>query len=197
MESRFRGPGRRTALLGRATECALLDRLIEDIRRGESRSLVLRGEPGIGKTALVEYLVESAADLHVARAVGVESEMELAYASSHQLCAPLSTGGRTSPARQSTGGGTSPARQSTGCWTRIIASYLGRSVLGFRDNRRHSRRIARICRWSQSPGSHPGRRRGVLGNTGAEPRSVQICHRRQVQLVPLPAIRLDWWCSAH
>ena len=77
------------SLLGRADECALLDDLIDDVRRGESRSLVLRGEAGIGKTALLEYLVESASDLTVARAVGVESEMELAFASLHQLCAPL------------------------------------------------------------------------------------------------------------
>ena len=76
-------------LLGRADECALLDDLIDDLRRGESRSLVLRGEAGIGKTALLQYLVESAAGLKVARAVGVESEMELAFASLHQLCAPL------------------------------------------------------------------------------------------------------------
>ena len=89
MENRFGGPGRRTSLLGRASECALLDGLIGDIRRGESRSLVLRGEAGIGKTALLQYLVESASDLKVVRAVGVESEMELAYASLHQLCAPL------------------------------------------------------------------------------------------------------------
>jgi AAA ATPase domain len=51
--------------------------------------LVLRGEAGIGKTALLESLIESASDLTVVRAVGVESEMELAYASLHQLCAPL------------------------------------------------------------------------------------------------------------
>ena len=79
-------------LLGRADECAVLGRLIDDVRRGESRSLVLRGEAGIGKTALLEYLVESASDLTVARAVGVESEMELAFASLHQLCAPLIEG---------------------------------------------------------------------------------------------------------
>jgi DNA-binding CsgD family transcriptional regulator len=77
------------SLLGRAHECALLDTLIDDIRRGDSRSLVLLGEAGIGKTALLEYLVESASDVSVARAVGVESEMELAFASLHQLCAPL------------------------------------------------------------------------------------------------------------
>jgi hypothetical protein len=77
------------ALQGRTDECALLDELVGDIRRGASRSLVLWGEAGIGKTALLGYLIESATDMHVARAVGVESEMELAFASLHQLCAPL------------------------------------------------------------------------------------------------------------
>jgi hypothetical protein len=89
MESRVRGPGRQSSLRGRAKECALLDGLIADIRGGESRSLVLRGEAGIGKTALLEHMIASASDLTVVRAVGVESEMELAYASLHQLCAPL------------------------------------------------------------------------------------------------------------
>ena len=51
--------------------------------------MVLRGEAGIGKTALLEYLIESASELTVVRAVGVESEMELAFASLHQLCAPM------------------------------------------------------------------------------------------------------------
>jgi hypothetical protein len=67
----------------------MLDELVADVRRGESRTLVLRGEAGIGKTALLEYLVDSASDLSVVRAVGVESEMELAFASPQQLCAPL------------------------------------------------------------------------------------------------------------
>jgi DNA-binding CsgD family transcriptional regulator len=89
MQHRFRGSGRRTTLLGRASECALLDGLLADIRGGESRSLVLRGEAGIGKTALLEYLIGSASDVTVVRAEGVESEMELAYASLHQLCGPL------------------------------------------------------------------------------------------------------------
>lgn len=77
------------SLLGRADECALLTDLVEDLRRGQSRSIVLRGAAGVGKTALLQYLVESATDLHVVRAVGVESEMELSFASLHQLCAPL------------------------------------------------------------------------------------------------------------
>ena len=76
-------------LIGRASECAELDELVGHVRRGESRSVVLLGEPGIGKTALLEHLVESASDLKVVRAAGVESEMELAYASLHQLCGPM------------------------------------------------------------------------------------------------------------
>jgi DNA-binding CsgD family transcriptional regulator/tetratricopeptide (TPR) repeat protein len=89
MANRVLGPGRRTALRGRASECALLDDLLSAIRRGESRSLVIWGTAGIGKTALLEHLVESGSDLPVVRAVGVQSEMELAYASLHQLCGPL------------------------------------------------------------------------------------------------------------
>ena len=69
MNERLPGPGR-TTLLGRGNECALLDALISAIQRGESRSLVLRGEAGIGKTALLDYLVESASELTVVRAAG-------------------------------------------------------------------------------------------------------------------------------
>src|ERR671925_625069 len=89
MDGRSREPAGRAGLRGRANECALLDELVAAIRRGESRSLVLRGEAGIGKTALLEHLVASASDLTVVRAGGVESEMELPYASLHQLCGPL------------------------------------------------------------------------------------------------------------
>src|SRR5258706_7134575 len=89
MDRRFTGTDRRTRLRGRASECALLDDMASAIRRGESRSLVVRGEAGIGKTALLDYLVASVPELAVVQAVGVESEMELAYASLHQLCGPL------------------------------------------------------------------------------------------------------------
>jgi AAA ATPase domain len=89
MDGRSRGPVGRSGLRGRARECALLDDLASTIRRGESRSLVLRGEAGIGKTALLDHLVASASDLTVVRAVGVQSEMELPFAGLHQVCAPL------------------------------------------------------------------------------------------------------------
>jgi len=77
------------ALLNRQQERATLDNLLEDLRSGRGQALVMRGEAGVGKSALLEYAVGAAADMRVARAVGVESEMELAFASLHQLCAPL------------------------------------------------------------------------------------------------------------
>jgi DNA-binding CsgD family transcriptional regulator len=89
MDGSIRGPAGHNGLRGRASECALLDDLVSAIRRGESRSLVLRGEAGIGKTALLDYLIASASDLTVVRAVGVQSDMELAFAGLHQLCGPL------------------------------------------------------------------------------------------------------------
>src|SRR3954466_10833835 len=76
-------------LLGRRSERQTLDRLLEAVREGQSRALVLRGEPGVGKTALLRYAIDSASDLRVVRAVGVESEMELAFAGLQQLCAPM------------------------------------------------------------------------------------------------------------
>src|SRR5262247_4524838 len=76
-------------LRGRRTELAALDRLLAEARAGKSRVLVLRGEAGVGKTALLGYLQEQASGFRVARAVGVESEMELAFAGLHQLCTPM------------------------------------------------------------------------------------------------------------
>src|SRR5437588_7376278 len=68
MESGLHAPGPPGGLRGRSSECALLDDLVSAIRRGESRSLVLRGEAGIGKTALLEFLTPSASDMTVVRA---------------------------------------------------------------------------------------------------------------------------------
>ena len=81
--------GAMTDLRGRRVEREALDRLLADARAGHSRALVLRGEPGIGKTALLRYLAEQASGCQIVRAAGVESEMELPYAALHQLCAPL------------------------------------------------------------------------------------------------------------
>jgi len=76
-------------LLGRRGECEALDRLVTDVLAGRSRVTVLRGEAGVGKSALLGYLSGRVAGWHVARATGVESEMELAYAGLHQLCASM------------------------------------------------------------------------------------------------------------
>jgi DNA-binding CsgD family transcriptional regulator len=67
----------------------MLDQLLASARTGDSRVLVLRGEPGIGKTALLSYLLGRASGCRTTRAVGIEAEMELAFAGLHQLCAPF------------------------------------------------------------------------------------------------------------
>ncbi|MEV2191538.1 AAA family ATPase [Streptomyces phaeochromogenes] len=79
----------RHGLRGRRGECGALDQVVAGARAGQSQVVVLRGEPGVGKSALVEYLVGSATGCQILRAVGVESEMELAFAGLHQLCMPM------------------------------------------------------------------------------------------------------------
>ena len=85
----FRGSA--TRLIDREGECRLLDQLLAAVRDGESRALILHGEAGVGKTALLAYLSERASDAgcQVVGAAGVQSEMELAFASLHQLCTPF------------------------------------------------------------------------------------------------------------
>lgn len=84
--------GSRAELVGRENECLALDELLVEVRDGRSASLVLRGEAGIGKTELLLYLRERAAGCRVVTAAGVQSEMEISYASLHQLCGPLLAG---------------------------------------------------------------------------------------------------------
>ncbi len=78
-----------TRLRGRRAESLALDQLIADARGGTSGALVLRGDAGVGKTAMLDYILGNAAGCRVARAAGVESEMELAFAGLHLLCAPF------------------------------------------------------------------------------------------------------------
>jgi hypothetical protein len=80
---------RAAELTGRDAERRVLDRLVEAVRAGKSRALVVHGEPGVGKTALLEYLGGSAPGCRIERAAGVQSEMELAFAGLHQLCCPM------------------------------------------------------------------------------------------------------------
>ena len=76
-------------LRGRDDACVFLDRLVKDVRAGQSQVLVVRGDPGVGKSALLEYVAQSASGCRVARAAGSEYEMELPYAGMHQLCASM------------------------------------------------------------------------------------------------------------
>jgi hypothetical protein len=77
------------SLRGRESECATLDGLLDRVRAGSSAVAVLRGESGIGKTALLSHLTDGATGFTVTRSVGVESEMELPFAGLHELCAPM------------------------------------------------------------------------------------------------------------
>ncbi len=81
--------GSAAGLMDRLSERAVLDRFVADVRAGRGRSLVVRGEPGVGKTVLLDYLAGRASGCLVARGAGVQSEMELAFAGLHQLCAPM------------------------------------------------------------------------------------------------------------
>ncbi len=76
-------------LVGRGGECAVVEGALEDARRGRSRALVFTGEPGIGKSALLQYAREAGKDMRVLAVVGVESETELAYAGLHALLRPV------------------------------------------------------------------------------------------------------------
>src|SRR6266700_1577942 len=80
------------ALVGRAAEQAGLEQLLVDARTGQSGSLVLRGEQGVGKTALLEYTARRATGCRVMKAHGVEAERDLPYAALHLLCTSLDDG---------------------------------------------------------------------------------------------------------
>src|ERR671938_1314202 len=86
----MRGAQRRSSgLVDRVAERDALERLVAGVRAGQSRVLVVRGEAGVGKTALLHHLSGAAEGCRIVRAAGVESEMELAFAGLHGLCAPM------------------------------------------------------------------------------------------------------------
>ena len=79
----------RPDLVGRRRECELLEKLLESARAGRGAVLVVHGEPGVGKTALLDYVVQKGDSFRIARTVGVEGEIELPFAALQQLCAPI------------------------------------------------------------------------------------------------------------
>src|SRR5919108_3908812 len=80
---------RAPAFRGRSAEREVLDRLLQNVRGGRSAVLAIRGEAGVGKTALLQYCAGQANGFRVAQIAGVESEMELPFAGLHQICAPM------------------------------------------------------------------------------------------------------------
>src|SRR3978361_1249448 len=86
MTTKTQGPRR---LRGRDAECAALERVLADVHQGQSRVLILRGEAGIGKSALLDHLSDRLEGWRVVRVVGVESERGPAYRGLHQICSPL------------------------------------------------------------------------------------------------------------
>jgi len=84
-----RSSGRTAKLIDRHAEQAQLTQLVEAVLNSESRAVVLRGDPGVGKTALLHFLADQATGCRVLRVTGVQSEMELAFAGLHQLCSPI------------------------------------------------------------------------------------------------------------
>src|ERR1700759_4829248 len=94
--SAIRGP----AFVGRTTERDVLDGLLAKVREGESEVLVIRGEAGIGKTALLRYAARQASGFRIAELTGVEAEMELPFAGVHQLCGMMLDRLGTLPAPQ-------------------------------------------------------------------------------------------------
>jgi hypothetical protein len=114
-------------LRGREKECRALDGLLADVRSGRSGVLVLRGEAGIGKSALLGYAVEAAPDFELARAEGVESEMELPFAALHQLCGRMLGRLEALPGPQSEALGVACGLRSGGAPNRFL---VGLAVLG-------------------------------------------------------------------
>src|SRR3712207_6095785 len=90
----------RPAFLDRTSERDALDRLVDSARRGRSAVLVIRGDAGVGKTALLRYAAGRASGFRLAEISGIEAEMELPFAGLHQLCVPMLDGLDAVPAHQ-------------------------------------------------------------------------------------------------
>jgi DNA-binding CsgD family transcriptional regulator/tetratricopeptide (TPR) repeat protein len=121
----------RPDIRGRAVECARLDELLAGVRVGQSAAVVVRGEAGIGKTALLEYAADRAQGCRLMRSTGVESEMELAFAALHHFCSPLLAGLERLPP---------PQRDALGTAFGLISGppperlFVGLAVLGLLAN---------------------------------------------------------------
>jgi DNA-binding CsgD family transcriptional regulator len=117
-------------MVGRRRERAAIDALIAAVRAGESRALVVRGDAGVGKSALVGYVAERATGCRIVHALGVESEMELAFAGLHQLCTPLLDRLESLPAPQGDALATAFGLRAGEAPDRFLVSLAVLSLLG-------------------------------------------------------------------
>src|ERR1700677_556222 len=116
-------------LVDRHRERAVLDGLLDAVRAGESRALVVSGEAGVGKTALLEYLAARASGCRLALIAGVQSEMELPFAALHQLCAPMLDDLPPLPAPQRAALGVTFGRSSGSAPARFLVGLAVLSLL--------------------------------------------------------------------
>ena len=131
-----RGAASARQLLGREREREEIERVLGSVRNGLSGALVLRGEPGIGKTALLEYAVGLAKDMRVLRLVGIESEMELGYAALHQLLLPLLGEIEVLPVRQRRALGTAFGLEGEAAVDRMMVGLAALTLLSTFATRR-------------------------------------------------------------
>ena len=182
-----------TTLRGRRRECEALDSVLDDARAGQSRVLVLRGEAGIGKSALLDYVGARASACRVARTTGVESEMAFAFAGLHRICAPMLDNLDSLPGPQRDALGTIFGL-TRGPAAGPVPRRPRRPRPAHRRRRRFSARVPRRRRAVARPllGAHPGvrrppprcrpRRDGVRGarahGGAAADRATRTAHRR-------------------
>src|ERR1700689_3018972 len=127
----MRGPGKGSfMLLDRQVERGHIDRVLVAAREGLSGVLVLRGEPGIGKTALLDYAVQAAADLRVVRRAGVGWEVGLGFSSLHQALLPFLGGLDQLPAPQGAALGSAFGLRDGGLPDRLLVGLASLSLLG-------------------------------------------------------------------
>ena len=148
--------------LGRTRERERLDEMLAKAREGQSAVLVIRGEPGIGKTALLRYAARQASGLRVAQVAGVQAEMELPFAGDPSLCAPMLDGLEVLAEPQQNALrvalGLSSGDAPTGSWSPSRCSTCSP----------RPPRSARSCAWSMTrSGSTPPRCRRSDSSRGA------------------------------
>jgi hypothetical protein len=180
---------RATRLTDRLSERRALEELINALRAGESRVLVLRGEPGVGKTALLDDLSRRAADCRVARAAGVQSEMELAFAGLHQLLAPMLDHLEVLPAPQRDALRTAFGISAGPAPDRFV---VGLAVLGLLSEAAGVRPLACLVddvQWLDRASAQ------VLGfvRGGWRPIRSPWCWRRGSRVRNWPGCRSSWW----